>query len=554
MPPPIARAARLRADLDRLGDDVGAAGFALPSVDQAHRRVRRDRVMRTIASYLGPRLGALDAPLLVVVAGPTGSGKSTLVNSLAGSAVSRPGALRPTTRAPVVWCHRDHRDRFATVGGVECEVVADDHPLLADVAVVDTPDIDSYVGAHRAMTVQILLHADVVVFVTSAQRYADAVPWEILTEIDRRGSVIVTVLNRLGRRSAGAVSDYAALLRERGLAPEPIHTIQEQRVRGDAGTLPSRAVRHVETRLAELAAGRQEVVATVTEMCVAHVVAEAGAVAADLDAQAIEADRLHAVVDEVYDGGFSEVTAELERGALIRSEIVERWNERVGAGAVARWVKGSASAVRGTIDRVSGRPAAIIEDVEREARRELIDAVGSRLDRAARSVVTAWAVDEAGRELSTEDLAITATEAKEEIAAEVDAWLAGLTELVSEEAPGRFRAARVASTGVNAATVATIVAVFASTGGLTGAEAGVAAGAAAAQQGMLEHVLGRAAAGSLTGTARTRLVASIRELFDAEADRFHRVVEAASDPGERAASILDSAERVALESEAFHGR
>lgn len=544
----------MRADLDRLGAEIGAAAFGLPSTEQAERRARRDRTVRTIRSYLVPRLGALDAPLLVVVAGPTGSGKSTLLNSLAGSSVSRPGALRPTTRHPVVWCHPEHTERYGTIGSVECELVPEEHPLLRDVAVVDTPDIDSYVAEHRRLTVEVLLHADVVVFVTSAQRYADAVPWEILSAIDGRGSVVVHVLNRLGRRSSGAVSDYAALLRSKGLASEPIHTIQEQRVRGDAGTLPAKAVRHVRERLEALAADRQSVLTGVTDTCVAYVVEAAGGVVDDLEDQHQEARRLHEVVDEVYDGGFEEVTAELERGSLIRSEIVERWSERVGTGIVARWVEGSATALQTTIDRLTGRPAAIVDDLESEARHELVEAVASRLDRAARAVTTAWAVDDAARELSTDDLAVTGSETRHEIAARIDVWLTGLTRLVADEAPGRFRAARVASTGVNAATVATIVALFVSTGGMTGAEAGVAAGAAAAQQGVLEHVLGRAAARSLTGSARSRLTESIRELFDQEAARFHRVVDAASDGGDREAAIREAAHAVAIESETFHGR
>ena len=47
----------------------------------------------------------MDAPLLMVVGGSTGAGKSTLVNSLVGADVSPAGVLRPTTRAPVLVCH-----------------------------------------------------------------------------------------------------------------------------------------------------------------------------------------------------------------------------------------------------------------------------------------------------------------------------------------------------------------------------------------------------------------------------------------------------------------
>jgi hypothetical protein len=110
----------------------------------------------------------------------------------------------------------------------------------------------------------------------------------------------------------------------------------------------------------------------------------------------------------------------------------------------------------------------------------------------------------------------------------------------------------VASTGVNAATVGTILALLASTGGLTGAEVGVAGAAAAAQQGILEHILGKAAASSLAGSARDSLVASIESVFETEAGRFHRVLDAATDDLDAAARIREAAVVVETESERFH--
>lgn len=552
MPPPIARAARLRADLDRLGDEVAAVGFGLQSSRQESRRSHRDELVGVLRSYLIPRLGDPEAPLLVVVAGPTGSGKSTVVNSLAEREVSRPGPLRPTTRQPVVWAHPDHAQRYEQIGSVAAKVVTDTHPLLSDITIVDTPDIDSYVADHRLVTQEILSHADVVVFLTSAQRYADAVPWEVLSAIDRRGSVVLYVLNRLSRRSSGAVSDYSALLRRRDLAFDEVYTIQEQRVRGEAAILPARAVSKLAERLRLIARDRAGVLAAVTERATAYTVKAAGEVASAVEEQEEERRRLEAVVEGSYADAMAELTGELERGTLIRTEVVERWSERVGTGEVARWVKGSASWLRDVADRLTGQPAAVVDALEQEARRELVDAVSTRLDRAARAVATAWDVDEIGSSLVTPDLRAASEEAREEVAVMVDEWLAGLTRMVEEEAPGRFRAARVASTGVNAAAIGTILAVFAATGGLTGAEMGVAAGAAAAQQGILEHVLGRAAARSLSGSAQAGLLESLERAFGIEADRFRHVLRAATDPVEMAGTIREEAAAVEMESERFH--
>ena len=59
-----------------------------------------ERAVRRLQDVVLPRLEDADAPVLVVVGGSTGSGKSTLVNSLLGRNVSRAGAVRPTTRRP----------------------------------------------------------------------------------------------------------------------------------------------------------------------------------------------------------------------------------------------------------------------------------------------------------------------------------------------------------------------------------------------------------------------------------------------------------------------
>ena len=75
----------------------------LPNV--AERRATRSEMVDQLEDYVIPRLMSMDAPLLTVVGGSTGAGKSTLVNSLVGHRVTTPGVLRPTTRSPVLVHH-----------------------------------------------------------------------------------------------------------------------------------------------------------------------------------------------------------------------------------------------------------------------------------------------------------------------------------------------------------------------------------------------------------------------------------------------------------------
>ena len=106
----------------------------------------------------------MDAPLLMVVGGSTGAGKSTLVNSLVGAEVSTAGVLRPTTRAPVLACHPAdvpwfEDDRILpglsrTTGGAAGPArpaARATDALPPGLALLDAPDIDSVVEANRAL-------------------------------------------------------------------------------------------------------------------------------------------------------------------------------------------------------------------------------------------------------------------------------------------------------------------------------------------------------------------------------------------------------------------
>ena len=104
--------ARLATSLESLRAAVDDVHLPLPLVgaDRAQRDAKA--VADQLDDYVLPRLERLDAPLLVVVGGSTGAGKSTLVNSLVGRRVSMPGVIRPTTRSPVLVHHPDDAPWF----------------------------------------------------------------------------------------------------------------------------------------------------------------------------------------------------------------------------------------------------------------------------------------------------------------------------------------------------------------------------------------------------------------------------------------------------------
>jgi hypothetical protein len=170
--------------VDRLAGRVADA--AVPSV-AAVRRVRQLR--DHLASHVRPRAHSLDAPLLVLLLGPTGAGKSSLFNGLVGRSTSTTGVLRPTTRELVVLVRPEYQDALTGTGGPLAGVEPDRVRLVVDpaapegVVLVDAPDVDSVEHANRELTDRLVEAADLAVFVTTATRYADRVPWEVLGRV-----------------------------------------------------------------------------------------------------------------------------------------------------------------------------------------------------------------------------------------------------------------------------------------------------------------------------------------------------------------------------------
>ncbi|MBA2644486.1 MAG: dynamin family protein, partial [Solirubrobacterales bacterium] len=196
----------------------------------------------------------MDAPLLMVVGGSTGAGKSTLVNSLLGREVTPPGVLRPTTRAPVLACHpADQRwfegDRVLpglarTIGGPAgpggLQLVPTD-ALPAGLALLDSPDIDSVEEVNRDLSRQLLSAADAWLFVTTAARYADAVPWELLHVARDRGTALSLVLDRTPPDAIDDVSRHLMqMLSDRGLGTTELLVVPEAELEG--GFLPQSAL------------------------------------------------------------------------------------------------------------------------------------------------------------------------------------------------------------------------------------------------------------------------------------------------------------------------
>ncbi|KPI28952.1 Dynamin family protein [Actinobacteria bacterium OV320] len=341
--------------LSALRDRVAAARFPLPLAGAPRARANRDELLAQLDDYLVPRLKQPDAPMLVVVGGSTGAGKSTLVNSLVGQRVSEAGVLRPTTRTPVLVCHpEDHHwfsgmrvlPRLTRVWAPHQES-ADDlllpgedgrHVLRIEtadtlppgLALLDAPDIDSLVADNRVLAAELICAADIWVMVTTAARYADAVPWHLLRTAKEYDAMLVTVLDRVPHQVVSEVSrQYGALLTKAGLGDVPRFTVPElPESAWGGGLLPATAVAPLRNWLVHHVqdpGSRRHALARTAQGVLDSLKARMPELAGAAASQHAAALRLTSAVDTAYDTEYTRVRGRLQSGAVLAGDALKRW-------------------------------------------------------------------------------------------------------------------------------------------------------------------------------------------------------------------------------------
>jgi hypothetical protein len=523
--------------------------------------------------YLIPRLARLDAPLLVVVGGSTGAGKSTLVNSFVRAAVSPAGVLRPTTRTPVLVCNPIDAQWFRRgelLPGLTrtAEATNDPHSLqivvapalMPGLAFLDAPDIDSVVDQNRALAAQLLAAADLWLFVTTAARYADAVPWDLLETAQFRGTVIALVLDRVPPEAAVEVTAHLAeMLAAHHLANAPLFVLPETEIDGQ-GLLPepvTEPLRDWFDRLATDVAARATVVRQTLDgalAALAPVVAElAGAADEQVEAATVLQDRVGAA----YRTARRTVENGVQDGRLLRGEVLARWQEFVGTGELMRTIEARVGRVRDrVVAALTGRPAPG-RQLQSAIEANLVTLIRGAAADATDQAYTGWLAHPAGSALLDPSLGRPSPDLPERAERLVRDWQRGVLELIRREASGKRAMARGAAYAVNATGLLVMIGVFASTAFIpTGAEVAVAGGTTVAAQKVLEAIFGDQAIRTLAMKAREDLLARVDALLDTEAARYGDRIAGAgigADPGQALRDAASRVERARAEVALTHG-
>jgi 50S ribosome-binding GTPase len=591
-------ARKLESALLELRDAVGRTQLLLdfPGIEAA--RAERQQVISQVDDYLLPRLRQSGAPILIAMVGSTGAGKSTLLNSVVGSQVSATGIRRPTTNSPVLACHPDEVGWFAenvflpTLPRVRQQglampgrdgllVLATSPGMPRGIALLDTPDIDSVVAAHRQFARQFLDASDLWLFVTTARRYADAVVWELLKDARTRGASLGIVLSRVPPdASQQLATHFGAMLEANGLGDIQRFVVPETVVT-DA-QLPPEVAAPVRAWLEDTSRGDDRRIAILTQTMsgvLDSFEVKVPALAAQAQTQISLCAELRSAADAAYAAALAEHDEAIRSGSLLSGEVVARWQDFAGTGDLMRTLeirKSKRGSQRSKRHGITERAQAL-----KSALRMSLEALATSLaDRAAEDAMERWQASPAGAGLLTEarqaqqlplrsDLSYASLRKWEgelqwgfpgvasELAARlplggvdalgrssadlprrvtqaVSAWQDDLLHLVQTEKVTRRSIARIASFDPESLALVLTIGVL----GYGAGDVVVSEGASAAPQRLLTSLFGAGLLRDIGGRARQDLHERIRLLYSEEALRFTALIDAVGAPDDSAPADL----------------
>ncbi|WP_347756172.1 GTPase [Agrococcus sp. ProA11] len=179
--------------------------------------------VRRVAGRASERRALSSEHTVVGFFGATGSGKSSLMNALAGESVARTHVRRPTTAEPLaaIWNPRGASALLDWLQVSDRRVM--DRPFATDrdgrgqelsLILIDLPDFDSVALEHRAIAERLAGQVDVLVWVVDPQKYADAVIHrDFIAPLATHAAVTAAVLNQVDRLAPGEVESVVDSLR-----------------------------------------------------------------------------------------------------------------------------------------------------------------------------------------------------------------------------------------------------------------------------------------------------------------------------------------------------
>ena len=384
-------------------------------------------------------------------------------------------------------------------------------------AILDAPDVDSIDAGNRKLAGQLLAAGDLWLFVTSASRYSDQVPWDYLRQAAERSTSVAVVLDRTAADAVVEVRGHLArMMTSRGLSDSPLFTVPESGTDTE-GLLPPEAVAPIVGWLHDLAAdpnARQAVVSQTLDGAVRHNVLRTHDIADALDAQIEAAGHLYSQAEEIYAEATAFVARESSDGTLLSGEVLAQWQEFVGTGEMVRSVEERVTRIRERlVEGVTGKRTRSTEVAE-AVEAGLQSLVVGYAESAAEAVNRGWGADEAGLALlgSTRGLDRASHDLRTRAERIIRDWQAEVFETVRVEGSDQRMTTKFLAFGVNGVGATLMIVVLEHAAGRGGAsEVG---------RRLLEAIFGHDRLEQMAAAAHGALQASVSRLLQEEKQRF----------------------------------
>ncbi|MFE1166013.1 dynamin family protein [Nocardiopsis sp. NPDC058789] len=549
---------RFEQVLESLRKQIRDLEFAEGLAGAEEGRVLQADVLAQLSDYVLPRVRRPDIPLLIAVAGSTGAGKSTLVNSLVGEQVTTTGVRRPTTNSPVLACNPADVDWFseasfipslprvrqqglAMPGKDGMLVLAATEAMPPGVALLDTPDVDSAVAAHHEFAAKFLDAADLWVFVTTSGRYADARVWEFLQVARDRDTSLAVVLSRVPRKGRRQLLDhFGAMLEANGLGAAARFAIPEtDQIEGERFT--SNVADHIREYLADVA-GEAEQRDRVSRRTFIGVIdsfrSRVPELARQVEAQIETGRSLGASVDDAYAGATERIDTALGDGSLLRGSLLARWQEVAASGELAKSLRlRGKKARKGRAEQAERGQR--VSALERAVRDSLEALVVSANDRAWEQIEEQWREVPGGGELVDRALdqpgrGLIAKQVRQEITE----WQREIAEMTAANGATKRSVARFVTFDHDVVALVLIIDLLGFESSHSGGGARAADASGPSPQRLLKGLFGAQSLRSIGGSARENLRQRVLGLLSHERVPFDHALSKAGIPSDDSAVQL----------------
>jgi GTP-binding protein EngB required for normal cell division len=160
-------------------------------------------VLVAAESYAGEirqRRGFLGETLVLAIAGGTGTGKSSLVNALAGEIVTSVSVLRPHTDEPFAVVPENPEPAVTVLLDTLEIAYRHEHAGFTRTAIIDLPDVDSIAEWHRERVEDLIPRVDGVIWLFDPDKYRDPIVHdEFLSKLAEHKSQFIFALNKIDK-------------------------------------------------------------------------------------------------------------------------------------------------------------------------------------------------------------------------------------------------------------------------------------------------------------------------------------------------------------------